>query len=156
MGPSGPRTPLGGLKGRERKVVLVSKSQPNNQSEKPPGLLQHVLTVLVFWSWSLLLPRLPPRSQGLRLFPWASSLLYGPLEIAWICCPQLPHHPRKNGTHSTCFYSPGGRGTCRNNPACVRLWTGQAPPLHANHPWMPETPDASLESTKTEKVQIML
>ena len=47
--------------------------------ERPPGLLQDVLTVLVFWSWILLLPRLPPSSQSLRLFPWASILLYGPL-----------------------------------------------------------------------------
>ena len=35
-------------------------------------------------------------------------MLYGPLDIAWICCPQLPHHPHKNETHSTCFYSTGG------------------------------------------------
>ena len=33
--------------------------------EIPPGLLQHVLTVLVFWSWVLLLPRLPPWSRSL-------------------------------------------------------------------------------------------
>ena len=76
--------------------------------EMPPGLLQHVLTVLVFWSWVLLLPRLPPWSRSLGLFAWASILLYAPWDIAWICCPQLPHHPCKNGTHSTCFYSTGG------------------------------------------------
>ena len=34
-------------------------------------------------------------------------LLYGPLDIAWICCPQLHHHPCNNGTHSTCFFSTG-------------------------------------------------
>ena len=28
--------------------------------------------------------------------------------FAWICCPQLPYHPCKTGTHSTCFYSTGG------------------------------------------------
>ena len=38
----------------------------------PPWLIKHVLTVLVFWSWVLLLPRLPPLSRSLRLFPWAS------------------------------------------------------------------------------------
>ena len=76
--------------------------------ERPPGLLQHVLTVLVFWSWVLPLTRLPPSSRSLRLCLWASMLLYGPVDIAWICCPQLPHHPCKNGTHSTCFYSTGG------------------------------------------------
>ena len=57
--------------------------------EIPPGLLQHVLTVLVFWSWVLLRPRLPPWSRSLRLLPWASIWLYGPLDIVWICCPQL-------------------------------------------------------------------
>ena len=87
--------------------------------EIPPGLLQHVLTVLVFWSWVLLLPRHPPWSRSLRLFPWASILLYGPLDIACICCPQLPHRPCKNGTHSTCFYSTGRHtpmGGCQNKP----------------------------------------
>ena len=24
---------------------------------------------------------------------------------SWICCPQLPYHPCKSGTHSTCFCS---------------------------------------------------
>ena len=41
------------------------------------------------WFW------LPPWSRSFRLFPWATILLYGPLDIAWICCPQLPHHPCK-------------------------------------------------------------
>ena len=49
--------------------------------ERPPGLLQHVLAVLVFWSWLLLLPWLPPWSRSLKLFRWASILLYGPLDI---------------------------------------------------------------------------
>ena len=71
-------------------------------------MLQHVLNVLVFWSWALLLPRLPPWSRSLRLIPCASVFLYGPLDIAWVCCLQLPHHLCKNGTHSTCFYSTGG------------------------------------------------
>ena len=66
--------------------------------EMPPVLLQHVLTVLVFWSWVLRLPRLPPRSRSLRLFPWASILLHR----------ALGHCLCKNGTHSTCFYSTGG------------------------------------------------
>ena len=52
-----------------------------------------MLTVLVFWSWVLLLPRLPPWSRNLRLFPWASILIYEPLDIAWICCPLLPLPP---------------------------------------------------------------
>ena len=92
-----------GLRGLDNPIAHWEKVR-----ERPPGLLQHVLTVLVSWSWFLLLPRLPPWSRSLSLCPWASILLYGPLEIAWVCCPQLPHHPCKNGTHSTCFYSTGG------------------------------------------------
>ena len=75
--------------------------------ERPPGLIQHVLTVLVFLFW-VLLPRPPPSSQSLRLCPWASILLHGPLDIAWICCPQLPHHPYKTGRTAHVFYSTGG------------------------------------------------
>ena len=30
-----------------------------------------------------------------RNVPWASVLLYGPLDIAWICCPQLPTVAKK-------------------------------------------------------------
>ena len=54
--------------------------------ERPPGLLQHVLIVLVFWSCVLPLTQLPPSSQSLRLCLWASILLCGPVNIAWICC----------------------------------------------------------------------
>ena len=31
----------------------------------------------------------------------------GPWTFAWICCLQLPYHPRKNGTHRTSFCSTG-------------------------------------------------
>ena len=86
--------------------------------ERPPGLLQHVLIVLVFWSLVLPLTRLPPSSRSLRLCLWASILLYGPVDIAWICCSQLPHHPCKNGMHSTCFYSTGG-----GKRKAHKLWT---------------------------------
>ena len=59
----------------------------SNSQGRPPGLIQYVLTVLVFWSWMLLLARLPPSSQSLALFPWASTLLHGPLDI---CLDMLP------------------------------------------------------------------
>ena len=48
--------------------------------ERTPGLIQHVLTVLVFLSWVLFLPRPPPSSRSLRLCPRASILLHGPLD----------------------------------------------------------------------------
>ena len=40
--------------------------------------------------------------------PGLAFCFMGPWTFAWICCPQLPDHPCKNGTHSTCFYSTGG------------------------------------------------
>ena len=61
--------------------------------ERPPGLLQHVLTVLVFWSWVLLLPRLPSWSRSLRLFPWDSILLLGSLGICLDLLPAAPRSP---------------------------------------------------------------
>ena len=61
--------------------------------ERPPGLIQHVLTVLVFGSLVLLLPRRPPLSRSLRLFPWASILLHGPLDICLDLLPAAPLPP---------------------------------------------------------------
>ena len=76
-----PRHPV---KGRSKKISIPKRrstdlvtqkrhldlSDPRNRNHKfrqrPPGLIQHVLTVLVFWSWVLLLPRLPPSSRSLR------------------------------------------------------------------------------------------
>ena len=102
--------PFSGSPRTYSRIATLEKSQSlrNRVTERPPGLLQHVLIVLVFWSWVLPLTRLPPSSRSLRLCLWASILLYGRVDIAWICCSQLPHHPCKNGTHSTCFYSTGG------------------------------------------------
>ena len=59
--------------------------------ERPPGLIQHVLTVLVFWSWVLLRPRLSPSPRSLKLFHWSSALPHGPLDI---CLDLLPAAPR--------------------------------------------------------------
>ena len=74
-------------------------------SERPPRLIQHVLTVLVFWSWVLLLPRLPPSSRSLRLFPWASILLHGPLDI---CSRSSPTIRAKPGRTAHVFTAQGG------------------------------------------------
>ena len=77
--------------------------------ERPPGLIQHVQTVRVLGSWVLLLPRLPPSSESrsLRLLPWASILLHGPLDICLALLLAAPYHLCETGTHSTCFYSTG-------------------------------------------------
>ena len=60
---------------------------PMASSELPPGLLQHVQTQVV---------------------PWASILVYGPLDIAWICCPQLPTTHAKTGRTAQVFTAQGG------------------------------------------------
>ena len=65
----------------------------NRFRERSPGLNQHALTVLVLGSWVLLLPRLPPWSWSLRLFPWASILLHGPLDICLDLLPAAPLPP---------------------------------------------------------------
>ena len=54
-----------------------------------------MLTVLVFWSCLLLQPRLPPSSQSLRLFPCASVLLHGPLDICLYPLPAAPLAPAR-------------------------------------------------------------
>ena len=86
-------------------------------------------------------PGLPPSSRSLRLCLWASILLYGPVDIAWICCPQLPHHPCKNGTHSTCFDSTGGHTPIWVSQECLFCRNSTRRPLNliANHQFL-QTP----------------
>ena len=61
--------------------------------QRPPGLIQLVLTVLVFWAWVLLLTRLPLSSWSLKLLPCASILLRGPLDIRLDLLPAAPLPP---------------------------------------------------------------
>ena len=56
---------------------------------RTPGLIQHMLTVLVFWSWVLLQPRLPTSSRSLGLFPALAFCFMGP----WTCLDLLPTAP---------------------------------------------------------------
>ena len=80
-----------------------------NFSARPPGSSQHVLPVLVFWSWVLLLPRLPPSSQSLRSCPWTSIFLYGPLEQCLDLLPAaLPPPVQKTGRTAHVFTAQGG------------------------------------------------
>ena len=60
---------------------------------KTPGLIRHVLTVVVFLLWVLLLPRPPPSSWSLRLCDWASILLHGPLDVCLDLLPAAPPPP---------------------------------------------------------------
>ena len=70
-----------------------SRPRGPKKPEKSPLMILYVLTVLVFGSWVLLLPRLPPSSRSLRLFPWASILLHGPSEICLDLLPAAPLAP---------------------------------------------------------------
>ena len=70
-------------------------------------------------SWVFLLLRLSPSSRSLGLCRWHRILLHGPLDICWIGCPQLPHYPCKNGTHSTIFFAT--QGSTRRNVASPAL-----------------------------------
>ena len=81
--------------------------------ERPPGLIQHVLTVLVFWSSVLLCPLLPPSSRSLRLFPWSSILLYGPLGNCLDLLPAAPHpHVQKRAAQHTFLQHRGAHAEC--------------------------------------------
>ena len=86
--------------------------------ERPPGLILHVLTVLVFGSWVLLLLRPPASSQSLRLFPRASILLHGPLDIGLHLLPAAPPPPgQKQDTQHVFFQHRGAEG----NKKCKKL-----------------------------------
>ena len=74
-------------------------------------MIQHVLTILVFLSWVLLLPRAP----GLQLrlgasdcAPGQALCFMGPWTFASICCPQFPHHPHKTGRTAQVFAAQEG------------------------------------------------
>ena len=75
---------------------------------RPPGLLQHVLTVLVFLSWVLLLPRPPVSSRSPRLCPCASILLHGPLDICLDLLPAAPSPPVQERNAQHMFLQHGG------------------------------------------------
>ena len=64
-------------------------------------------------------PGLHLRLGASDYFPGLAFCFMGPWAFAWICCPQLPHRPCKNGTHSTCFYSTQG-GTRRTRSCTAR------------------------------------
>ena len=86
---------------RGMSVLVFSRIWRAGFRERPPGLIQHVLTVLAFWSWVLLLPWLPPSSRSLRAFPWASILLHGPLDICLdlLPAPPLPPVQKRDAQH---------------------------------------------------------
>ena len=87
-------------------------ARPNPKfRERPPGLIQHVLTVLVFLSWVLLLPALHLRLGASDCAPGLAALAFcflGPWTFAWICCPQPPQPVQKPGRSAQVFAAQGG------------------------------------------------
>ena len=92
-------------------VRLCMPNQMPLYQEKTPGLNQHVLTVLVFWSWVLLVPGLAASCWSPRLRPRTSMCLMAHWTFAGICCSQLSCHPCKNGTHFHMFLQHKGAHT---------------------------------------------
>ena len=74
---------------------------------RPPGLIEHVLTVLVSGPGCSSCPGFHLRLGASDCFSGLAFCFMGPWTFAQICCPQLPYHPNKNGTHSTCFTAQG-------------------------------------------------
>ena len=62
--------------------------------ERPPALIQHVLTALAFWCWVLLAPGFDVRLGASNCSPGPASCFMGPTTFAWICCLQLNYHSR--------------------------------------------------------------
>ena len=75
---------------------------------KTPGLIQHVLTVLVFWSWVLLRHRLRAAFQNLRLFPWTSILLWALGHLLGSAARSSPTARAKTGCTAQVFTAQGG------------------------------------------------
>ena len=99
------------LKRMVHPVCVYVKLEKPYLRDIPPGLLQHVLTVLVFWSWVLLLPRLPPWSRSLRLFPWLAFCFTGPWTLLGSAARSSPTTHAKTGRTAHAFTAQGGGDT---------------------------------------------
>ena len=85
----------------------VSSVQGINQG-KTTGLIQHVLTVLVFWFRVVLVPWLPGLSRSPRCTPELVSDSRPLRANSRICSPQLPDHPSKTGRTAQVCCNTGG------------------------------------------------
>ena len=95
---------------------ILDHPQPQCLRKRPPGLIRHVLTVLVFLFWVLLLPRPPPSSRSLRLCPWTSILLHGPLDICLDLLPAAPPPPvQKRDAQHMVLQHRGAHGECQTS-----------------------------------------
>ena len=107
------------VSGRETKPKETSGSKLSLRKDP----IQHVLNVLVLGGHGCCsCPGFYLRLGASDCSPGLAFCFMGPWTLAWICCPQLPYHPCKNRTHSTCFYSTGGHTpnfSFRNMCVCV-------------------------------------
>ena len=88
---------------------FLQKPAPPKFRGRPPGLINHVLTVLVFRSWVLAMPPPPELHPGAsKCAPGLAFAFMALRANSWICCPQPAYHPCKDGTQSTCFCSTRG------------------------------------------------
>ena len=70
-------------------------------TERPPGLIQFVLAVMVSGPGCCSTPGFHLRLGASYCSLALAVCFMGPWTFAWICGLQLPYHPCKNGTHST-------------------------------------------------------
>ena len=68
-------------------------------------------------------------SRTINLWPFRPS--------SWICCPQLPYHPYKTGTHSTSFCSTRGHALNQSDTPTLnfRIWNKFEEPLLSAQKW---------------------
>ena len=78
----------------------------------PLGCFSMLLTVLFFLVPGAAGARLSASARSLRLCPPTSICCTFPRTFAWICCPQLPHHPCKTGCTAQVFAAQGGTRRC--------------------------------------------
>ena len=88
--------------------------------ERPPGLIQHVLTVLVSCPGCCSCTGLHLRLRASDCAPGLVLCFMGPWTFAWIGCPQLPTTHAKAGRTAHAFTAQGG--TRRHLPMVLRKY----------------------------------
>ena len=93
----------------------VAKQPGCCSQRKPPGLIKHVLTVLVFWSQVLVPPHLPNIIQEPQIVRLNKQLLSWPFEqILGSATPSFPTTRAKKGCRAQVFAPQGGKHRYRS------------------------------------------
>ena len=97
----------------------------SNIKERPPGLIQHVLTVRVFLVRVLLMSGFRDSCRSLRVRPWTSSCCMAPPSKFLDLLPSVPLplcHSSKSGTHNTIFFcNTRGHAPKKKHKFCIIL-----------------------------------